>query len=139
MSVIKYSPKLPIQLDEDNEFLSITDSAENIKQKFRMLLLTNPGEKLMNPDFGIGIRQFLFEQGTGGFEVSRDVEGNRQVLNYDLSTELRQTIDRQISLYLPDIVIKELKVSIDDLYTYITIKYVYGSVILDTLELTVQQ
>ena len=26
-----------------------------------MLILTNPGERVMEPEFGIGIKQFLFE------------------------------------------------------------------------------
>ena len=33
-----------------------------IKQNFKHLVLTAPGERMMIPDFGVGIRNFLFEQ-----------------------------------------------------------------------------
>ena len=32
-----------------------------IKSNLLNLILTNPGERFMNPKFGIGIRKFLFE------------------------------------------------------------------------------
>ena len=30
-------------------------------QNLKMLILTNPGERMMDPEFGVGIRNFLFE------------------------------------------------------------------------------
>jgi len=30
-------------------------------QNFKNLLLTNPGEKMMDPDFGVGLQSYLFE------------------------------------------------------------------------------
>lgn len=58
-----YSPKLPIQYDKiDGSFLMNKTIAEAIKQDFKMLLLTNPGERVMEPQFGIGLKRFLFEQ-----------------------------------------------------------------------------
>ena len=32
--------------------------------ELRNLLLTNPGENLSNPDYGVGLRRFIFEQNT---------------------------------------------------------------------------
>ena len=29
-----------------------------IKQNLKMLILTNPGERVMDPEFGVGIKQF---------------------------------------------------------------------------------
>ena len=34
---------------------------ETVKQNFKHLVMTSPGEKIMNPDFGVGLRNFLFE------------------------------------------------------------------------------
>ena len=31
------------------------------RQNLKMIVLTNPGERMMDPDFGVGIRQYLFE------------------------------------------------------------------------------
>jgi phage baseplate assembly protein W len=33
-----------------------------VKQNFKNLVLTAPGERVMIPDFGVGIRNYLFEQ-----------------------------------------------------------------------------
>lgn len=60
-----YSPKLPLILDAvDGPYALNKTSLDTIKQDFKMLLLTNPGERIMNPDFGVGIRNLLFEQDT---------------------------------------------------------------------------
>jgi|TARA_B110000046_G_C12767938_1_gene303666 uncharacterized protein len=43
-------------------FNSSYTTKEQVKSNLINLLLTSPGERLMNPEFGIGIRQYLFEQ-----------------------------------------------------------------------------
>ena len=60
-------------------------------QNLKMLLLTNPGERMMDPFFGVGIRKFLFEQGTSV------VYGN-----------LSSKIYEQAARYLPQINIKNI-------------------------------
>lgn len=56
------SPRLPLIVDRvDGPYLLIKDYTTLAKQNFKMLLLTSPGERIMNPDFGVGIRTFLFE------------------------------------------------------------------------------
>ena len=55
-------PALPLQ--RDNKFGTyslIDDYAKEIKQNFKNLLLTSPGERMMIPDFGVGLRSYLFE------------------------------------------------------------------------------
>ncbi|WP_437299160.1 GPW/gp25 family protein [Sorangium sp. So ce426] len=37
---------------------------ENIRDAIRVILLTEPGERLLRPDFGAGLRRFLFEPNT---------------------------------------------------------------------------
>lgn len=54
-----YSPKLPIQAGDDGQQLTKT-AKEAIKQNVKMLALTVPGERMMHPNFGVGIRRFLF-------------------------------------------------------------------------------
>lgn len=34
---------------------------EDIRQSIRIILSTNPGERVMRPDFGAGLRDFVFE------------------------------------------------------------------------------
>ena len=84
-------PKLPLQRDDVNgNYTLINSYAEEVKQNFKNLLLTSPGERMMNPDFGVGIRNFLFEP------ESR------------VSAMLRQKIASQVSRYMPFIRINKI-------------------------------
>ena len=55
-----YSAKLPLTTTVAH-YDMINNVYENVKQNFRNLLLTSPGERVMIPEFGVGIRRFLFE------------------------------------------------------------------------------
>ena len=57
-----YSPKIPYVRDAIDGFSTNKTSLETIKQDLKMLLLTNPGERMMNTDYGVGIKKILFEQ-----------------------------------------------------------------------------
>ena len=52
---------LPLHRDPRNGFGLHETFIPMIKQNLKMLLLTNPGERVMDPDFGVGIKTFLFE------------------------------------------------------------------------------
>ena len=54
------------------------------KQNLKMLVLTNPGERIMNPSFGVGISKFLFEFNGAG--------------TYD---KITSAIQQQTAIYLP--------------------------------------
>ena len=87
-------PKLPLQRDDVNgNYTLITSYAEEIKQNFKNLLLTSPGERMMNPDFGVGLRNFLFEP-------AQKVTGM-----------IRQKIASQVSRYMPFIRINKIPVN----------------------------
>ena len=56
------SVKLPLTYDPaDGPYLLNKTLGETIKQNIKMLVLTSPGERIMDPNFGIGLRNFLFE------------------------------------------------------------------------------
>lgn len=55
-----YSPKLPLS-SKMNHYDMITLFEINTRQNLKNLLLTSPGERVMLPDFGVGMRQYLFE------------------------------------------------------------------------------
>ena len=78
------APKLPLTLDSGDGYKSIKSLKALVKQNFKMLILTNPGERVMDPEFGVGIKQFLFE-------------------NYqsDVYARIDNTIREQSSTYLP--------------------------------------
>lgn len=44
--------------------LSWSEGEENVRESLRIILLTEPGERLMREEFGCGLRRFLFEPNT---------------------------------------------------------------------------
>ena len=58
----QFQPDFPLVYDSlFGPYRAITDLKQSIQKDFEYLLLTNPGEWPMNPDLGIGIRKYLFE------------------------------------------------------------------------------
>jgi len=58
------SPKLPLSRDSQDGYTLNKTFREVARQNLKMVILTSPGERIMNPDFGVGIRQYLFENAT---------------------------------------------------------------------------
>ena len=67
-----------------NGFQSYSDAEtkEAIKQNLKMLLLTNPGEYVMDSSFGVGLSRYLFENATPNLKSSIKSSINLQVANY---------------------------------------------------------
>jgi phage baseplate assembly protein W len=57
-----YSPKLPLTQNPINGFENNQTVPSVVLQNLKMIVLTNPGERIMDPNFGVGIKQYLFEQ-----------------------------------------------------------------------------
>lgn len=51
------------QLNNQNR-MAWSEGIENIRQAMRIILTTEPGERLMLSDFGAGLKRFLFEPNT---------------------------------------------------------------------------
>ena len=86
------APRLPLTLDSGTGYTSITSLKRMIKQNFKMLILTNPGERVMEPEFGVGIKQFLFENFQSGVYARIDSK-----------------IREQTSIYIPIISIQNIQ------------------------------
>lgn len=87
-------PRLPLSKDNvHGHFSLIRDYKTEIAQNLKNLLLTAPGERVMIPDFGVGLRHFLFEP--------------RQ---HSIAS-IRQKIDQQVKKYMP--FLKNLRVIFD--------------------------
>ena len=50
------SPSLPLSLDEQDGYKMNKELVKAIQQNIKMLLLTVPGERVMDPDFGVGLK-----------------------------------------------------------------------------------
>ena len=85
------SPKLPLRRDNLDGYKLNKRIEEVAHQNMKMLLLTSPGERVGLPEYGVGIKRFLFEPLTSG--VVSSIEG---------------TIRKQASKYLPAIKIDKV-------------------------------
>ena len=55
------SPKLPLTYSGPHGYALNKEFAELISQNLKMLVLTSPGERLMDVNYGVGVKRFLFE------------------------------------------------------------------------------
>jgi phage baseplate assembly protein W len=103
------SPKLPLALDTiDLAYKSNKTLKESIQQNLKSLILTNPGEKIMDSRFGVGLKQFLFQN-----------------FSPTVAENISNTINVQVKRYMPFININQIKVndSQDENKLFVTIIY----------------
>ena len=67
-----------------NGYFSTSADKKLVKENMQQILLTNPGERVMLPDFGVGLRRYLFEMN-----------------DEQLATVIREKIVTQIAKYEP--------------------------------------
>jgi len=80
-----YAPMLPLQTPSENDsYQTITDMRALVRQNVKTLLFTAPGERIWDPQFGVGLRNFLFEFPTES-----------------IKTEIAQKVKKQFSRYMP--------------------------------------
>lgn len=74
---------LPLEHDQTDSFYTLSKNVqESTKQNIKMLLFTSPGERIMFPEYGVGLRRFLFENTP---EAAIATAINRQVKKYMLN------------------------------------------------------
>jgi len=107
------SVRLPLARDPDDGIALTKDFRTLVRQNLTNLLLTIPGERIMIPAFGIGLKQYLFEIDTPA-----------------LRSEISSKIRTQVARYLPYVSITNLtfKSVVDDLdidknFIALTIEY----------------
>jgi phage baseplate assembly protein W len=75
--MIGLSPKFPLQIDDYVGAYSLnTTLKEVVKQNFINLMLTVPGERIADIEFGVGLRKYLFELNTTGLQdqIASDIQ-----------------------------------------------------------------
>lgn len=83
--------KLPITRNDIDGYTMIKDLKTLLNQNLKMIVLTNPGERVMDPDFGVGINSYLFEN-----------------FNNTIYTDIRNNVRDQVAKYLPVITIDSI-------------------------------
>ena len=91
------TPVVPLRIGLNNQFLMVQEYSSLAKQNFKNLLLTAPGERVMDINFGVGLRNYLFEPSTCL------TQGDISVRIYD-----------QVRKYLPYIEVKDVVFSASD-------------------------
>ena len=93
-------------LDETNLFNGTETIREQVKSNLINLLLTQPGERIFLPKYGVGLKYLLFEQ-----QINLEV--------------LEEKIRTQVTRYIPQIEITELSTGLsEDQHTvFINISY----------------
>ena len=85
------APKLPLQTSPTDGYALTKTLKETMKQNLKMLVLTAPGERMMDPNYGVGLRNFLFEQNIGSTRAG-----------------LIAAIKRQTQVYMPFVDIEDV-------------------------------
>lgn len=133
MATKKYAPKLPIQVDSNGDFVKIDDALVNVKQKLKTLILTNPGEKLMDPEFGVGIKKYLFESVQGSINYIYTNNTLTSIQKQNIDENIKRAIYAQVAKYTDDIVIYDIQVNIQEQTLQVAIGYNYRGFFSDNL------
>ena len=96
----KYTVKLPLTIDKTQPgYEHLTEIEDVVRQNLKMILLTMPGERVMMPEFGVGIQELLFENIDDKITLG----------------EYRSRINKQVAEYLPFVEIETLTFSESDI------------------------
>ena len=93
-------------LDEENMFEGTQTVKEQVKSNLLNVLLTEKGERVNEPNFGVGLKSYLFEP------------------NIDINN-LETVVKEQVSTYIPEIVVDNIFVGNvnEDKILYMKINY----------------
>ena len=94
-------------LDDTNMFKGTQTVKEQVKANLINLLLTQPGERVNEPNFGVGLKHYLFEP---------------QIDNESLN----EKINTQINYYIPEISLIDSIVNTTDNEHTVFIKIIYS-------------
>ena len=105
---------LPLAISTRDGAYALHDKLSDVaRQNLKMIILTSPGERVMAPGFGVGIRSYLFEP-----------------LNPSTNVLILSSVRSQVSKYLPYISLQDLQVLEfgDDNMINLRIKYSIPSI-----------
>jgi phage baseplate assembly protein W len=119
--------QIPLILDEeDGPYKLIKEYGTLVRQNFKMLLFTNPGERLMDANFGVGMRRFLFENAS-----------------FSTLSEISSKISEQTAKYMPFLEIDDIDFADTDLdsnFLHVKITYTISPLsVTDILEEVIQE
>lgn len=90
------SPKLPLQKDPIDGYALNKNYIEMTIQNIKMLILTAPGERIMQPEFGVGLRNYLFLNDSPQLRSDIRAKIKEQVAKFMPFIEVQQTLIDEI-------------------------------------------
>lgn len=102
------TPALPLKESGELDYLHVDEYGDLIRQNFKNLLLTIPGERMMDTDFGIGIQRFLFENGISA------------------SSDIKSETARKVSKYMPFVNLQNVLVEPGEEQNSLTVRIFYS-------------
>ena len=119
---------LPIQRGDDGYFRQSFKTFDQVRSNLKNLLLTKRGERILQPDFGSGLHDLLFNPATEKFEE-----------------DLENTINDAVAQWLPYIIVEDINIDIskemtDNNQAKVSLKFRQeGDQTLDTLTFLVEE
>ena len=119
---------LPIQRGNDGYFAQSFRTFDQVRSNLKNLLLTKKGERILQPEFGSGLHDLLFNPATEKFEE-----------------DLETTINESVAKWLPYIIVEDINVDIskeqtDNNQAKVSLKFrQQGDQTLDTLTFLVEE
>lgn len=112
----------PLEITANNSGYKLAEIKEVVRFNLKNIVLTNPGERVMIPSFGVGIQAALFE-----------------FVSYDLLENFSIRIKDQVQQYAPYVTIRELILNpINEQTINIRLSYIIDFVqIVDFIEIEV--
>ena len=95
--IVGLAPVAHLRAGAKGQYLMVQDYASLVKQNFKNLLLTAPGERVMDADFGVGLRNYLFEPN-----------------DHFVRDEVSGRVERQVRKYLPYVTVLDIDYSSPD-------------------------
>ena len=119
---------LPIQRGDDGYFRQSFKTFDQVRSNLKNLLLTKRGERILQPDFGSGLHDLLFNPATEKFEE-----------------DLETTINDAVAKWLPYVIVEDINIDIskemtDNNQAKVSLKFRQeGDQTLDTLTFLVEE
>ena len=119
---------LPIQRGNDGYFAQSFRTYDQVRSNLKNLLLTKKGERILQPEFGSGLHDLLFQPATEKFEE-----------------DLETTIDEAVAKWLPYVIVEDINIDIskemtDNNQAKVSLKFKQeGDQTLDTLTFLVEE
>ena len=119
---------LPIQRGNDGYFRQSFKTFDQVRSNLKNLLLTKRGERILQPDFGSGLHDLLFNPATEKFEE-----------------DLETTINDAVAKWLPYVIVEDINIDIskemtDNNQAKVSLKFRQeGDQTLDTLTFLVEE